>query len=27
MGVRAWLRRLQSLYPRLAFGYFNPALR
>jgi hypothetical protein len=27
MGIRNWLSRLQKLFPRLRFGYFNPPLR
>ena len=26
MGMRHWLAELKNLFPRLRFGYFNPAL-
>jgi len=27
LGIRAWLKQLQARFPKLKFGYFNPALR
>jgi wyosine [tRNA(Phe)-imidazoG37] synthetase (radical SAM superfamily) len=27
LGIRRWQRQLKQLFPRLRFGYFNPALR